>query len=166
MTFFHQFNVFAASRNEGLHPKLRDLLERASASPFSVVSLRHDGMSQAGPSPVSEVVSSRVNVTPFSRERAREDLDPDALDALHSPALPADEQLDLRRARALLDVVLNEMSDELRTVFVLFELEDMTMATIAELLHLPPGTVASRLRRARATFELEATKLSQIGNQA
>jgi hypothetical protein len=32
MPFFHQFNVFAASRNEGLHPKLRDLLERASAS--------------------------------------------------------------------------------------------------------------------------------------
>jgi hypothetical protein len=71
MTFFHQFNVFAASRNEGLHPKLRDLLERASASPFSVVSLCHDGMSQAGPSPDSEVGSSRVNVTLFSRERAR-----------------------------------------------------------------------------------------------
>ena len=71
MTFFHQINVFAASRNEGLHPKLRDLLERASASPFSVVSLCHDGMSQAGPSPDSEVGSSRVNVTLFSRERAR-----------------------------------------------------------------------------------------------
>jgi RNA polymerase sigma-70 factor (ECF subfamily) len=99
------------------------------------------------------------------RARAREDLDPDLLDAVHSPALPADEQLDRHRARALLDVVLNEMPDDLRTVFVLFELENMTMATIAELLHLPPGTVASRLRRARATFELEATKLSQIGNQ-
>ena len=71
MTSFHQFSILAASRNEGLHPKLRDLLERAAASPFSEVSLRHDGLTQAGPSPVSEVVSSRVNVTPFSRELAR-----------------------------------------------------------------------------------------------
>ncbi len=71
MTFFHQFSVFAASRSEGLHPKLRALLERAAASPFSEVSMRNDGMIQAGPSPDSEVVSSQVNVTPFSRELAR-----------------------------------------------------------------------------------------------
>ena len=71
MTFFHQFSVFAASRGEGLHPKLRALLERAAASPFSEVSMRRDGLIQAGPSPDSEVVSSRVNVTPFSREPAR-----------------------------------------------------------------------------------------------
>jgi hypothetical protein len=71
MTSFRQFSVFAASRNEGLHPKLQALLERAAASPFSEVSIRHDGLIQAGPSPDSEVVSSRVNVTPFSRERVR-----------------------------------------------------------------------------------------------
>jgi hypothetical protein len=68
MTFLHQFSVFAASRGEGLHPKLRALLERAAASPFSEASIRSDGMIQAGPSPDSEVVSSRVNVTPFSPE--------------------------------------------------------------------------------------------------
>jgi hypothetical protein len=71
MIFFHQFSVFAASRTEGLHLKLRALLERAAASPFSEVSMRHDGLIQAGPSPDSEVVSSRVNVTLFSRELAR-----------------------------------------------------------------------------------------------
>jgi hypothetical protein len=71
MTSFRQFSVFAASRGEGLHPKLRALLERAAASPFSEVSMRRDGMIQAGPSPDSEAVSSRVNVTPFSRELAR-----------------------------------------------------------------------------------------------
>jgi hypothetical protein len=71
MTSFHQFSAFAASRGEGLHPKLRALLERAAASPFSEVSIRSDGMIQAGPSPDSEVVSPRVNVTPFSRELAR-----------------------------------------------------------------------------------------------
>jgi hypothetical protein len=70
MTLFHQFSVFAASRGEGLHPKLRALLERAAASPFSEVSMRRDGMIQAGPYPDSEVVSSLVNVTPFLREPA------------------------------------------------------------------------------------------------
>src|SRR5882757_3888780 len=71
MTSFHQFSVLAASRNEGLHPKLRALLERAAASPFSEVSMRKDGLIQAGPSPDSEVVSLRDNVTPFSREPDR-----------------------------------------------------------------------------------------------
>jgi hypothetical protein len=71
MTDFYRFSVFAASRKEGLHPKLHALLERASASPFSEVSVRADGSIQAGPSPDSEVVSSRVNVARLSRERPR-----------------------------------------------------------------------------------------------
>ncbi len=96
------------------------------------------------------------------RARAREDLDPETLAALHSSAPLADELLDRGRARLLLDVVLDEMPDELRTVFVLFEFENLTMAAIAELLAVPPGTVASRLRRARATFELAAANFSQL----
>jgi hypothetical protein len=72
MTSFHQFSAFAASRGEGLHPKLQALLERAAASPFSEVSKRSDGMIQAGPSPDSEVVSSQDNVTPFSRARGED----------------------------------------------------------------------------------------------
>ncbi len=67
MTSFHQFCAFAASRGEGLHPKLRALLEGAATSPFSEVSLRHDGLVQAGPDPESEVVSSRVNVVLLPR---------------------------------------------------------------------------------------------------
>jgi hypothetical protein len=71
MILFNQFSVFAQSRGEGLHPKLRALLERAAASPRSEISVRHDGLIQAGPSPESEAVSSRANVTLFSRELAR-----------------------------------------------------------------------------------------------
>jgi hypothetical protein len=71
MTYFHQFSAFAASRGEGLHPKLRALLERAAASPFSDVSMCRDGLIQAGPSPDSEVVSSRLDVTLYSRQLAR-----------------------------------------------------------------------------------------------
>jgi len=55
--------------------------------------------------------------------------------------------------RAVLQQVLNQMPMELRTVFVLYELEELTMIEIAKTLELPPGTVASRLRRSRELFE-------------
>ena len=42
MTSSNQFNAFAAARGEGLHPKLRDLLQRAAASRFSEISIRYD----------------------------------------------------------------------------------------------------------------------------
>jgi hypothetical protein len=71
MNLLNQFSVFAESRGEGLHPKLRALLERTAASPFSEASVRHDGLIQAGPSPESETVSSRGHVMLFSRELAR-----------------------------------------------------------------------------------------------
>ena len=63
MTSLNRFNEFAAARGDGLHSKLRDLLARSAASPFSDVSVRNDGMLQAGPSPASEMATSRGNVT-------------------------------------------------------------------------------------------------------
>jgi RNA polymerase sigma-70 factor (ECF subfamily) len=93
--------------------------------------------------------------------RRREDFDVEALGARISQAPGADELLDRERARLLLDGVLEAMPDELRTVFVFFEFEDMTSAEIAELLELPLGTVASRLRRARETFEAVAARLAK-----
>jgi hypothetical protein len=68
MTSSNQFDAFAASRGEGLHPKLRDLLERAAASPLSETFLRHDGMLQAGPNPASELVGSSGAVVAFTPE--------------------------------------------------------------------------------------------------
>jgi hypothetical protein len=67
MIFLHSFGVAAASRGEGLHPKIRSLLERAVASPFSELSIRHDGLTQAGPNSDSEIIPSRVNVILFPR---------------------------------------------------------------------------------------------------
>jgi hypothetical protein len=69
MTSSDQFNAFAASRGEGLHPKLRGLLERAAASHFSETSVRHDGMLQAGPNPASESVASSGAVVSFTQTR-------------------------------------------------------------------------------------------------
>ena len=75
-----------------------------------------------------------------------------------------DVLLDEARARALLDRVLADMPTDLRAVFTLYEIEEMTMAEIADLLSLPPGTVASRLRRARARFEEDVARL-QLGKE-
>src|SRR6185436_10298746 len=64
-----------------------------------------------------------------------------------------DELLDRERARRMLDRVLDQMDEELRTVFVLYELEEMTTLEISTLLAIPHGTAASRLRRAREQFQ-------------
>lgn len=55
------------------------------------------------------------------------------------------------------------MPFELRVVFVLNEVEELTGPEIAELLDIPVGTVASRLRRARALFE-EKVRRHQLGS--
>lgn len=65
----------------------------------------------------------------------------------------AEQVLELRQARALLDRLLDDMPEDLRVVFVLFELEELSTPKIAELCQIPVGTAASRLRRARADFE-------------
>jgi RNA polymerase sigma-70 factor (ECF subfamily) len=70
-----------------------------------------------------------------------------------------------KQARKLLDAFLEELPEDTRTVFVLFELEGMTMAAIAETLALPAGTVASRLRRGRDEFHA-ATKRFQAQRAA
>jgi RNA polymerase sigma-70 factor (ECF subfamily) len=79
------------------------------------------------------------------------------------PGPGAEELLAARRARLVLDEVLEALPDELRVVFILYELEEQTAAEIAELLALPPGTVASRLRRARSAFEAVAKRLRARG---
>jgi RNA polymerase sigma-70 factor (ECF subfamily) len=71
---------------------------------------------------------------------------------LRAPPVQPDELTERKQFRELLDRVLAELSDELRSVFVLYTFEEMTMAEIAGLLELPAGTVSSRLRRARGIF--------------
>ena len=64
----------------------------------------------------------------------------------------ADEQLDRHRARGVLEELLQELDLDLRAVFVLYELEELSTAEIAATLEIPAGTVSSRLRRAREEF--------------
>jgi len=86
---------------------------------------------------------------------------PEVADIAASP----EEMLDRQRQRALLDQVLGSLPMKLRAVFVLFELEEMTLAEIATMSSTPLGTVASRLRRARQAFSKAVRRLT-VGPRA
>ena len=102
----------------------------------------------------SFLLQTALNVAAHARRtlaRRREvgvDQAPEGFDLGANPEQLADQ----KRVRQLLDQILSRMTDDLRTVFVLYEFEEMSMAEIAEALAIPAGTVASRLRRARADF--------------
>jgi RNA polymerase sigma-70 factor (ECF subfamily) len=62
-------------------------------------------------------------------------------------------------AADLLDKMMCELDDDERAAFTLYEIEGLTMEEIAQLVGCPPGTVASRLRRARGKVREAAARL-------
>jgi RNA polymerase sigma-70 factor (ECF subfamily) len=75
-----------------------------------------------------------------------------------------DDLLDMKMARRTLDGILESMPLEVRAVFTLFEFDQMTLTEIAALLSVPRGTVASRLRRAKAIFHERAARASRLAS--
>lgn len=70
-----------------------------------------------------------------------------------SDSAPALEDLDeQQQSREILGVVLEQMPLELRVVFVLHEVEGLAGSEIAELVGIPPATVAERLAEAHEEF--------------
>ena len=90
--------------------------------------------------------------------RRREVADPDVVDFGADPRPDPEQAALISERRALVQRVLDGMPEDLRIVFVLFELEGVTSIEIAHMLDLPVGTVSSRLRRAREHFQ---TKLQR-----
>lgn len=78
--------------------------------------------------------------------------DGQTLDGLVARGEDADRLLERRDDHALFQLVLDGLSDEQRTVFVMYELSELTGEEIATILELPLGTVYSRLRQAREAF--------------
>ncbi len=85
------------------------------------------------------------------KKRAEEPMAEIELQAL-APAVSSDDPVEAQQDAALLERVLAQIAEPFRTVFILFELEELEMLEIAELLTIPSGTVASRLRIARGHF--------------
>jgi RNA polymerase sigma-70 factor (ECF subfamily) len=87
-------------------------------------------------------VRTESSERPSQMERIAESIDcaPDAL-------------LARSEAARVLSRVLDELDDDLREVFVLAELEEMTAVEIAAILGTNSNTVSSRLRMARRAFE-------------
>ena len=101
------------------------------------------------------------------RERAHRRFEVVRSDLLHDGV---DERADAA-ARAehndrlsLLETILGGMEAELRDVFVLFEIEDMTGEEISGALSIPLGTVYSRLQLARKAFKRAAVRM-EAGNE-
>ena len=103
-------------------------------------------------------VAAHARRTLARRREVSEDQAPESVDSRATP-----EQLtDQKRARQMLDLVLDQMEPELRTVFILYEFEEMNMHEIASVLGIPRGTVASRLRRARVEFRGRVSALEGV----
>lgn len=68
------------------------------------------------------------------------------------PGLDLESLTDQQRARRILDKIVMSMPEDLRMVFILFELEGLSAPEVASLVGIPAGTVASRLRRGRQIF--------------
>ena len=96
----------------------------------------------------------------YRRRRGRRKEAPEELAAsVEDPAMLPDREPEQREARAMLDQILEAMPMDLRAVFVLYELDEREQTEISELLSIPVGTVASRLRRAREDFDERVKRL-------
>jgi RNA polymerase sigma-70 factor (ECF subfamily) len=94
--------------------------------------------------------------TAARRREVAADQAPEQVEHRATPEALADQ----KRMRELLDRVLDDMEESLRAVFVLHEFEEMTAAEIADVVGIPRGTVASRLRRARSDFRERVAALA------
>ena len=128
-------------------PELDDLVQDVF-----VVAHRRGGFAvtgQAAPTTWLAEIALRVVADSRRTRRRRPEHDGDKLDTLAHAASAPDSVADARTALVALDASLETLDEEHRAVFVLFEIEGQSAASIADALHVPVGTVHSRLHSAR-----------------
>jgi RNA polymerase sigma-70 factor (ECF subfamily) len=90
--------------------------------------------------------------------RHRREVIESELDAI-DPGPAADEQLDRAQERAVVNEALAALDLDLRTTFVMFEVDGHNAPEIAQVLGIPVNTVYSRLRRGRERFRAAASQI-------
>jgi RNA polymerase sigma-70 factor (ECF subfamily) len=151
--------IWRSLRRLGVPP---DAVDDAAQRVFIVAAKNVDDI--AAGSEKSYLFGSALRVAAdFRRVRARVREVPlfDELERAAHPMPTPDELLDQKRAREILDALLEDMPMDLRTVLVLVEGEGLTGTEAAALLAIPEGTVNSRLRRAREALEQSVLRLQR-----
>jgi RNA polymerase sigma-70 factor, ECF subfamily len=150
--------VWRILRRAGLSPSDA---EDASQDVFWILAQRLDAVPERAQR--SFLVSSALRVATDRRRSKWNRVVETGLevDERESPGPAADQQLELRRAAVLLDRALAALPAAERDIYVLAELEQLTRTEVAEILAIPKGTVASRLRRAREAFDSAVRRLHE-----
>jgi RNA polymerase sigma-70 factor (ECF subfamily) len=94
------------------------------------------------------------------RETINRDVDPSDF-APASPDTPADTQLEQRDRVKLLRRALDKLAPTLRTAVMLRDIQELTYQEIADRLHLPEGTVKSRINRGRTELARQIQRLRE-----
>jgi RNA polymerase sigma-70 factor (ECF subfamily) len=141
----------------------RDKVDDAAQHVFLVAAERIDSIKLGSERAFLFGIALRVSRM-FLRTERRWVLDGE-MDLRQSAAQKPEALAEQRRAVDLMDRVLSEMDFDLRTVFVLFEVEGMSTPEIAELVGIPLGTAASRLRRAREVFRTSVAAIEREKTQ-
>lgn len=149
----HHATVWRALRRRGLTP---EAAEDATQETFVLAAERLDDIRPE--SERSFLIATAVRVAhTLGRKTVRWELDDDMDQRLSANRDTSDTRADMQ----LCNVVLSKVDPDLVEVFVLYELEGLTSPEIAELLQIPLGSVASRLRRAREQFRSAAARVEK-----
>jgi|HubBroStandDraft_1064217.scaffolds.fasta_scaffold28426_3 RNA polymerase sigma-70 factor, ECF subfamily len=120
---------------------------------FLVASRRLDEIEEGGERRYLLGVALRVasEIRRAMRRRREIAMDASMLEVLDAETVKQhpDEALANKRALLMLADCLQKMPEKLREAFVLFELDELSAPEVAQLLRVPIGTVASRVRLAR-----------------
>lgn len=97
-------------------------------------------------------ISVRLAAAHRRRASTQREVPTATLPEMTEPRGPHDRLVE-NEARHLLDLALDKLDDDKRAVFVLYEIEELTMADVAKALECPLQTAYSRLYAARETVE-------------
>lgn len=124
----------------------------ATQQVFMVAADKAAGVSRQGERAFLYAIAVRVAANARRLRQRRREVSADAVEIEQLSRDDPERRFEVSRASELLDELLARLPPERARVLVLVEIEQMTVAAIAELEGIPIGTATSRLRLARLAF--------------